>query len=68
MYVYKYPTWDGGADEGPEGEDEEGERLVEDDRVDDVGREEHAQLPKDVGQGVALQGGYSVDVEGVDIK
>ena len=41
---------------------------MEDDRVDDVGREEHAQLPKDVGQGVALQGGYSVDVEGVDIK
>ena len=46
---------DGRAREGGDGQDGEGEGLVEGGRVDDVRREEHAHLAKDIGEGVALE-------------
>ena len=46
---------DARARKGGDGQDGEGEGLVEGGRVDDVRREEHAHLAKDIGEGVALE-------------
>ena len=52
---------DARAREGGDGEDGEGEGLVEGGRVDNVRRKEHAHLAKDIGEGVALE--FRVEIQ-----